>query len=961
MSDSISSSVLPSLSPMSASLPPVYSNQYRIQAVLLGVPLVLLLAMGPNPAWGAAGADGAVGIDGTSGTSTGGIGSDGGAGGAGTSAFSLGGTGGQGGAGGAGIDSVPSGVATGGQGGAGGAGGSGGSRFQASGINVTFGVGTGTGGGIGGDGGVGGVGGSATTTAGNSTATGGDGASGGVGGTGGAGISATGSTIVNNGSLEGGNGGAGGNGGSGGAASSTAQSTSTAIGGNGGNGGSGGNGGAGVAGSHLTIINSGIISAGVGGIGGNGGTGGSGSNGNGATGINGTSGSAGIGITGSDLSVTNSGTINNGITFTGGTNRLTLQAGSVINGNVVAFSAADTLALGGSTDASFDVSQIGAAAQYRNFSLYEKTGSSIWTLTGTTAAITNWTVSGGLLNFSAANNFGTGTITLNGGGLQWASGSSADISSQLAAIGVSGVTFDTNGNNVTLATSINGAGGVTKAGTGILSIIGQNQYAGNTTVAAGTLQFDTYIQNAGQSLGIGARNTTDYGQLNVTGTATFNANANINVDVASLSTLVKGEVLTNVIQAGTLVSNGFAVTDNSALFNFRAVVAGNSVNLNVVPNSSVRIAVREQGYDNALDNATVLDQQLDAGAGGDMGKVIDALGRLPTNRDVARAALQTLPLVSGQDAIKGSLFALQNVIQHRIDAGGATSGLSSGEGPLNNGTWVRGFGSRTEQDDRSGIAGFSANNWGLAFGADTEVTAGTRLGLAYGYAKIMVNGNADLSGAAQRADIDSHVISAYGSKALGSQRSVSFQFDVGINSSDTSRQINFGGLNRNATANYHTYTAHAGTELAQDIAVTAATTITPSVRADYQVLRSAHYSERGADALNLDVAAQKSEAFVLGAGVRVEHRFTPASKFIAAIGAGYDTVNDSGTIVAAYAGTPGQSFSTPSATHSPWLLDLGLGYRYQTVAGAEITLRYDASSRADYVNRTASVKASWLF
>ena len=42
---------------------------------------------------------------------------------------------------------------------------------------------------------------------------------------------------------------------------------------------------------------------------------------------------------------------------------------------------------------------------------------------------------GGLINFNAANNFGTGQLTLNGGGLQWATGNTLDISSRLTALG----------------------------------------------------------------------------------------------------------------------------------------------------------------------------------------------------------------------------------------------------------------------------------------------------------------------------------------------------------------------------------------------------------------------------------------------------------------------------------------------------------------------------------------------
>src|ERR1700722_5910348 len=157
------------------------------------------------------------------------------------------------------------------------------------------------------------------------------------------------------------------------------------------------------------------------GTGGNGGLGGAGSNG----GTSGVAGAGGAGISGSAMTVTNSGTITGGmngdgvtranaITFTGGTNILQLQAGSTITGNVIAFSAADTLALGGSTNASFDVSQIGASAQYQGFGIFEKTGSSTWTLTGTNTAALPWTVNAGTLNVNGAMT--NSTVAVDNGG-----------------------------------------------------------------------------------------------------------------------------------------------------------------------------------------------------------------------------------------------------------------------------------------------------------------------------------------------------------------------------------------------------------------------------------------------------------------------------------------------------------------------------------------------------------------
>jgi autotransporter-associated beta strand protein len=139
--------------------------------------------------------------------------------------------------------------------------------------------------------------------------------------------------------------------------------------------------------------------------------------------VPGANGGGGVGIVGSGLTIINSGTITGGlsgvtranaITFTGGTNTLELQAGSSITGNVVAFSTADTFRLGGTTNASFDVSQIGSSAQYLGFGNFQKAGSSTWTLTGTNTAALPWAINAGTLvvNGTMPNS----TMTVNNGG-----------------------------------------------------------------------------------------------------------------------------------------------------------------------------------------------------------------------------------------------------------------------------------------------------------------------------------------------------------------------------------------------------------------------------------------------------------------------------------------------------------------------------------------------------------------
>jgi uncharacterized protein with beta-barrel porin domain len=354
---------------------------------------------------GAGGADGLPGAPGTNAaagsTSGGGGGGGGGAGGA---------PGGQGGLG------DNSGGASGGDGGGGGAGGANGQSVSQAdnvapivgGTGLTGGIGGNTNGGLGADGGGGGGGGSggdALVVTGTAASSNGSTLTGGIGGTGGKGGDAP---------ASGGNGGSGGDGGAGLKLGGPDVFTNTGtiqgglggfggVGGNGGAGGDGGKGGAGgvgVLGAALqaVLINRGLIEGGNGNIGG--------AAGSGPVGVVGTVGTGGAGIAGAGLTVINSGTIAGGIsgaggiranaiTFTGGSNILELQAGSTITGNVVAFSAADTLRLGGTTNAGFDVSQIGA--QYLGFGIFQKTGSSTWTLSGTNTAALPWTINAGTL------------------------------------------------------------------------------------------------------------------------------------------------------------------------------------------------------------------------------------------------------------------------------------------------------------------------------------------------------------------------------------------------------------------------------------------------------------------------------------------------------------------------------------------------------------------------------------
>lgn len=109
------------------------------------------------------------------------------------------------------------------------------------------------------------------------------------------------------------------------------------------------------------------------------------------------------------------------------------------------------------------------------------------TYTGTTF------VTGGILQFSTAANLGNSAapITFGGGTLQWASGTTTDITNaRTVTIGSGGGTLDTNGNNVALGTAFGtgSSGTLTKAGNGKLTLsVANPNFTGSVVVNRGTL------------------------------------------------------------------------------------------------------------------------------------------------------------------------------------------------------------------------------------------------------------------------------------------------------------------------------------------------------------------------------------------------------------------------------------------------------------------------------------------
>ncbi|MCP4560978.1 MAG: hypothetical protein GY837_10695, partial [Bosea sp.] len=416
------------------------------------------------------------------------------------------GGGGGGGAHGSVSAAVPSGLKQGGTGGRGGhavgAGGGGGGGAGGWGAVIT---GTGALGSVTGAAGsvaIGGAGGSGGSAAGGP---------GGGGGSGGHGLAVTGgagTSLAVDGMVQGGAGGAGGvssgtSGGSGGAGgaglflsgASTVTINAGTFGGTGGagggtfgagTGGAGGAGGAGVNASNgATITVNATVRGGLGGDGGPG-TVASGARGADGAGIAGSNLSITLGATGSITDADGAGGLAGNALQLSGNSRLTVAAAGTasIIGNIDIASGTLTLDQASGVNVTIANAITGGGA-------LAKAGAGMVTLTGTSTYTGGTTLNQGTLSISSDGNLGnaSGGITVAGASTLQVTGSFT--TARTTTLNANGTVEVTSGQNFTMGGAIIGLGGVTKTGSGTLTLTGSNSYMGGTTISAGTVSISS--------------------------------------------------------------------------------------------------------------------------------------------------------------------------------------------------------------------------------------------------------------------------------------------------------------------------------------------------------------------------------------------------------------------------------------------------------------------------------------
>ena len=185
------------------------------------------------------------------------------------------------------------------------------------------------------------------------------------------------------------------------------------------------------------------------------------------------------------------------------------------------------------------------------------------------------TLSGGATTF-ANGGLGTGNLTVSGS-LVWNTGNTQDISDRTITFGANPVTFDTNGNNVEIASAIGNSGtaAFTKAGSGKLTFTADPTFTGNVTISGGILQLGN-----GGATGL------------VSGAITNNAELEVN--------LADGAILSNPIGGtGTFVHAGTGALALDAVNTFSGTTTIPSVTATLVLGNSLSLQNSTLQYDSA--------------------------------------------------------------------------------------------------------------------------------------------------------------------------------------------------------------------------------------------------------------------------------------------------------------------------------------------------------------------------
>jgi outer membrane autotransporter protein len=463
--------------------------------------------------------------------------------------------------------------------------------------------------------------------------------------------------------------------------------------------------------------------------------------------------------------------------------------------------------------------------------------------------------------------------------------------------------------------------------------------AGNATFNAGSILRTTV-------------STTGYGQLAVTGTATFN-------DGALVKPVIQGGVVTSGQSFTVLISSGITGAPEIAsngLLHWNVSTVGNNLVL-TADVQGTNISGASAGAASAVNALLSFDNPL--------GLQLQNLG---SAAEVQKAAEQLRPEINGasMNATLRTTSQVEGVVDARISEthlaqANGLRGMSAGDGAVDSGVWLQGFGFAGQQDRINNVDGYKANGGGMAAGADTLLSDALRVGAAFSYANTTLDAQGSNIGNNNR--INSYQGMLYASW-LADGWYLNGIAGVGQHQFDSRRLVNIGGVIDNPKANYDAWQYFGKVELGLPIAVNNQFSVVPVASLAFSYLDQDAYTETSTNGAALSVQSNDSTSFRSGLGGKAFYNFTAGDIKTVLEGRAIwqhefaDTKQDTTASFAA----GGSTFIAQGVAIKREAFNLGASLKFVNEdATQSLSLSYDADIRDQYIGHTGKVQARFDF
>ncbi len=339
-----------------------------------------------------------------------------------------------------------------------------------------------------------------------------------------------------------------------------------------------------------------------------------------------------------------------------------------------------------------------------------------------------------------------------------------------------------------------------------------------------------------------------------------------------------------VIDANTGLIGQFATIEGGTAF-LSYFVDYNTVDFNVILDVNV---IPDLAFHSLTGNQSALGNLFNdlEGSGGDMDDVIDEIRDLPDGDAVNDAYNQIMPQdkLGLQDITRKNMNLYNDSVMDRMDnvrktrqyAMSRTSRYllastdNSAALPSRNDDWmpfVKGIGIWGDRDKGHDIAGYRYSIFGTVAGMDKLVSDEMLLGFSAAMSRANVNYTQQNTGT----NIDSVFCSLYGSY-FKNDWFFDWNAAYGHTWYDSERGIHFGAIDRKAESDHEGDVYSAAIEFGKNLG-DSSLILEPVAGVGYTYVHEESYTEKGADALNLDVDSDTTDGFYSKLGFRLAKEF----------------------------------------------------------------------------------------